>query len=293
MTEKELRGHLVETAIKWLGCKEENGTHKKIIDVYNAKKPLARGYKVKYTDAWCATFVSAVVIRAGLTDIIPLECGCEHYINLLKKMGIWQEKDSYTPEIGDIIFYDWQDNGIGDNTGYSDHVGIVVEVSGSNIKVIEGNLNNKVGYRNIKVDAVTIRGYGTPNYSSKATTEKTTSPAEPEYKVGDTVMFAGNLHYTSAFSGGVAKGCKGGLAKITYIVADCPHPYHLQAVVGKGSTVYGWVNKTDITKIRIVKRGDTLSAIAKQYNTTVNKLVSLNGIQNKNLISIGQIIKLP
>jgi len=40
-----------------------------------------------------------------------------------------------------------------------------------------------------------------------------------------------------------------------------------------------------------VKKGDTLSAIAKKYGTTVDKLVKLNGIKNKNLISIGQILR--
>lgn len=40
-----------------------------------------------------------------------------------------------------------------------------------------------------------------------------------------------------------------------------------------------------------VKKGDTLSAIAKKYKTTVNKLVKLNNIKNKNLIYPGQKIR--
>ena len=40
-----------------------------------------------------------------------------------------------------------------------------------------------------------------------------------------------------------------------------------------------------------VKRGDTLTAIAKRYGTTVDKLVSLNKIKNKNLIEVGQILR--
>ena len=38
----------------------------------------------------------------------------------------------------------------------------------------------------------------------------------------------------------------------------------------------------------IVKSGDTLSEIAKKYNTTVNKIASDNGITNTNLIYVGQ-----
>ena len=38
----------------------------------------------------------------------------------------------------------------------------------------------------------------------------------------------------------------------------------------------------------IVKYGDTLWAISRRFNTTVDKLVSLNNIANKNLIHVGQ-----
>ncbi|MFC4736068.1 LysM peptidoglycan-binding domain-containing protein [Bacillus daqingensis] len=42
-----------------------------------------------------------------------------------------------------------------------------------------------------------------------------------------------------------------------------------------------------------VKSGDTLYAIAVKNNTTVQKLTSLNGISNPNLIRVGQVLKLP
>lgn len=307
MTVKQLREKVVSIAVGWLGCKESDGTHKKIIDVYNAHKPLARGYAVKYTDAWCSTFASAVAIKAGLTDIIPTECGCENHIALFKKLGAWVEDDAYTPSAGDYIFYDWQDNGVGDNKGYADHVGIVVSVSGNTMKIIEGNINDAVGYRNVKINAKGIRGYGVPKYASKATEEaKPVTPSSPttkavEYAVGDLVQFTGCLHYTSSYKGGVARGCKAGVAKVTAIAKGNPHPYHLVAVAGKGSTVYGWVNTGDIAgkatstkaKTHTVVKGDTLSKIAKQYGTTVDTLVKLNGIKDKNIIHVGQIIKLP
>lgn len=306
MTEKQLREKIVSIATGWLGCKKADGSHKQIIDVYNAHKPLARNYKVKYTDAWCSTFASAVAIKAGLTDIIPTECGCEKHIELFKKLNSWVEDDAYTPNIGDYIFYDWDDNGVGDCTGAADHVGIVVSVSGKSLKIIEGNMSNAVGYRNIQVNARYIRGYGVPKYATKATEGtniEETAPAssEPstgatELKIGDQVMFTGCLHYTSSYGNATAKACKAGIAKITQISAKNPHPYHLIAVAGKGATVYGWVNAADVqavSKVYTVKRGDTLSKIAKEYGTTVAKLVELNGIKNANLISVGQLIKLP
>lgn len=159
----------------WIGKNEADGTHKSIIDVYNAHKPLARGYAVKYTDAWCATFVSAVAIKCGVTDIIPTECGCGQMITLFKNLGEWNESDSRTPKPGDIIFYDWDDTGTGDNTGWPDHVGIVESVSGGNITVIEGNKNNAVARRTIAVNGRYIRGYGVPKYEAETAGNTTAS----------------------------------------------------------------------------------------------------------------------
>lgn len=159
---------VVEQAKKWIGCKESNGSHKKIIDVYNSHKPLARSYKLKYTDHWCAGFVSAVAIKVGYTDIIPTEVGCGKMIELCKKKGIWHENENYKPSAGDIIFYDWDDSGVGNNKGTPDHVGIVEKVSGSTITVIEGNYSNAVKRRTLKVNGRYIRGYALPKYDVEA-----------------------------------------------------------------------------------------------------------------------------
>lgn len=170
MTEKELRQKVVDKAVSYLGCKGSNGSHRKIIDLYNSHKPLARGYAVKYTDAWCSTFASAVAIACGLTDIIPTECGCGHHIERFKKLGSWVENDAYVPSPGDYIFYDWQDGSnyaATDNTGSADHVGIVVSCDGKTIRVIEGNMSDAVGYRKLAVNGRYIRGFGVPNYASK------------------------------------------------------------------------------------------------------------------------------
>lgn len=185
MTERQ---KLVNTAKSYIGCKESDGTHKKIIDIYNAHKPLPRGYAMTYTAPWCATFVSAMAIKCGMTDIIPKECSCSKMIELSKKLGSWQENDAHVPLPGDIIFYDWDDSGRGDNTGSSDHVGIVEKVSGSTITVIEGNYSNAVKRRTLTVNGKYIRGYHIPKYkesgnSSSGTTTGTTSQKKTELKV--------------------------------------------------------------------------------------------------------------
>ena len=162
---------VVEQAKAWLGLKESDGSHKQIIDIYNSQKPLPVGYAVKYNDAWCATFVSAVAVKLGYTDIIPCECSCPRMITLFQNKGIWVEDENRTPNPGDIIFYDWQDNGVGDNKGSSDHVGIVEKVSDGYITVIEGNYSDSVKRRTLAVNGRYIRGYGVPKYDPESASE--------------------------------------------------------------------------------------------------------------------------
>lgn len=251
MTENELRAKVVAQARSWLGCKESNGSHKKIIDLYNSHKPLARGYPVKYTDAWCSTFASAVAIACGLTDIIPTECGCEKHIQLFKKFGSWEENDAYVPKPADYIFYDWDDNGVGECTGAADHIGIVETVNGNSMTIIEGNMSNAVGRRNLKVNARYIRGYGIPNYARKATsTGPVVPPSVPamaaDISVGDVLQFTGSKHYTNAnaINGSAANP---GKAKVTAISANSKHPYHV-IHTDSTSNVYGWVDAADVSK---------------------------------------------
>ena len=172
MTELQLRNKIVDTAAAWLGCKESDKSHRKIIDVYNAHKPRARGYKVAYTDAWCATFVSAVAISCKLTDIMPTECSCSKMIALYKALGRWEENDGHVPNVGDVVMYDWQDDGKGDNKGAPDHVGIVTCVENGRIRVLEGNYKDAVAYRDLEIGGKYIRGYCLPDYASKADGEK-------------------------------------------------------------------------------------------------------------------------
>jgi len=168
MTENELRARVCALADRWVGKKESNGTHREIIDIYNSIVPLPRGYRMTDSDPWCATFVSAVGQALGLTNVIFPECGCGPMIELYKKAGRWMEDDGYLPSPGDVIFYDWQDSGQGDNRGAPDHVGLVLEVAGDLITVIEGNCGNQVATRTLFRDNRYIRGYGLPDYAAAA-----------------------------------------------------------------------------------------------------------------------------
>ena len=158
---------ILKVAKSWLGKNEVDGSHKYIIDIYNAHKPLARNYTVQYDDEWCATTISALSIYCGYTDIIPTECGCQRMIELFNKKGCWIENENRVPNPGDIIFYDWGDSGKGDNKGWADHVGIVEKVANNTITTIEGNLNRAVSRNKIAVNSRYIRGYAVPKYDKE------------------------------------------------------------------------------------------------------------------------------
>lgn len=168
MTETELRQKVVDTASAWLGTQEGSSRHAEMLNIYNAQRPLPRGTRMLASWPWCAAFVSTVSLQCGLRDIMPTECGCPGMIRLYQEIGRWVEDDAYVPSPGDVIFYDWQDSGVGDNVGQSDHVGIVVACTDGMMTIIEGNCDNAVKLRQIAVNARYIRGFGCPDYASKA-----------------------------------------------------------------------------------------------------------------------------
>lgn len=83
-----------------------------------------------------------------------------------------------------------------------------------------------------------------PKGTASTTTVTPWTPA-----VGDIVIYNKTTHYANA---NASKGvtCKGGKAKITqiYQLGKSKHPYHLIAVSGGGSNVYGWVDAGTFTK---------------------------------------------
>ena len=152
------RSAVVSTAVAWLGCKESNKSNKPIVDLYNSNM----GTKFSYTTPWCAIFVSAVAIKSGTTSIIVRGSYCPSVINVYKNSKVSNYKygagSSYVPKAGDVIFFDWNRNGV------PDHTGLVASVSGKTVKTIEGNYSDAVGYRTFSVGYKYVQGYGLPNY---------------------------------------------------------------------------------------------------------------------------------
>lgn len=183
MTENELRQKVVSTALAWLGTRENTAKHQEMLAIYNSQRPLPRGTRMLASWPWCAAFVSTVSLQLGLRDIMPTECGCPGMVRLYQELGRWVEDDAYIPSPADVVFYDWQDSATNyattDNVGHPDHVGIVLDCDGNNMTIIEGNNANAVNKRVLAVNARFIRGFGIPDFASKADGTEPTPEPEP------------------------------------------------------------------------------------------------------------------
>lgn len=236
------REQIVAQMQAWVGLKESNGGHKKIIDIYNSHKPRARGYKLKYTDAWCAGGLSAAYIKCGATDIFPLEVGCGKMRDKAKKMGIWEEKDDYEPLPGDVIVYNWKAKKTGDTKTGASHVGLVEICKDGKIKTIECNYSNSVKRRPIKVNDYRIRGFITPKYDESIEVEpvpnvKPTPAPAVAIKKGDTVKLkAGAKQYNGK---GLASFVYKRKHKVKEVTGD-------RAVITYGGIVVAAVNCNDL-----------------------------------------------
>jgi peptidoglycan hydrolase-like protein with peptidoglycan-binding domain len=290
---------------------------------YNGKK---QGY------AWCDQFFDWCHIQAwGASMAMKVLCqptksdgaGCVYSANYYKAANRWFT----TPQAGDQAFFFV--------SGSINHTGMVVDVSGNKVSIVEGNYSDSVVRNTYTIGDSKIAGYGRPKFellsdtsavsSTAAQTTQTTktviekgdtgdtvkelqekleklgysvggvdgefglltyaavvrfqranaldvdgivgtqtmtaidnaianlgasTSAASDFAVGDTVDFVGNMHYIGALSD-KGSACKGGKAKVTgiYKTSNAKHPYHLIAISGSGSTVYGWVNASDIEKV--------------------------------------------
>lgn len=169
MTEMELRQKVADIINGWVGATKGSAKHLEILEIYNGHKPLARGYPMKVSDAYCAATVSAAYIKAGIAEYTGTECGVEKYTLVAKKLGIWVEADNHNPKLGDACVYDWDDTGKGDCTGSGDHIGIVTQPGAASFVVTEGNMSGgKVGKRTMAVNGRYIRGFITPDFAAIA-----------------------------------------------------------------------------------------------------------------------------
>ena len=131
----------------------------------------ARGY-TRYGDwfgcpygDWCAMFASFCIHYADVEGM-PLDMSCPSWIEELRALNLYRPARSgdpqqqYIPVAGDLVFYDWEQDGI------SDHVGLVVEVTpateeeAAKLITLEGNVEDRVQYMSYALDNPVILGFG-------------------------------------------------------------------------------------------------------------------------------------
>ncbi|MBQ5991558.1 MAG: CHAP domain-containing protein, partial [Clostridia bacterium] len=129
---------LIEVAKTQLGYQESEKNY--IVTEDGQKKGYTRygawaGKATVYAD-WCAGFVAFCAYYAKVE--IPTSFGCMLFAEKLQGAGLYRSADGYEPKAGDIIFFGEK------NGSVPNHTGIVVSVSDTQIRTIEGNHTNKV-----------------------------------------------------------------------------------------------------------------------------------------------------
>ena len=108
---------------------------------------------------WCACFASWCADQCGYLEsgIIPKFSLCSDGVDWFKGRGQWQDKN-YEPQAGDLIFFDWG------NDGSIDHVGIVEKCENGTVYTVEGNSGDACRQQSYPIGSSSIYGYGLPAY---------------------------------------------------------------------------------------------------------------------------------
>ena len=121
--------------------------------------PYWSWWGIDYRVEWCAIFVSWCADQCGYLDagVLPKMEGVRPYVDWFIERGQWQGRD-YEPSPGDIIFFDWESDGL------ADHVGIVEKVEDGLIYTVEGNTGDVCAERRYTLGVAPVYGFGLPLY---------------------------------------------------------------------------------------------------------------------------------
>lgn len=155
-----------------------------IIDADGSQKGYTRygrWYGSEYAD-WCAMYVSFCLHYAGVPEsAFPQEAGCGSWVRALQAHGLYRAPGEYTPQSGDLVFFDWQQN------GQPDHVGILEKADAGSLIVLEGNSRNSVRRNSYFAADGSICGYGSLNEAFKRyrQAQESEAPEIPETPAPD------------------------------------------------------------------------------------------------------------
>ena len=149
----ELAKKLVETASKEIGQKQDETGWTKYGQWWADKVGDQAFAKAKWSSmflAWCGN-------QIGLEDEKYGYYACSDYwVTWFKNNNAYHEVKDYTPLEGDMIFFDY------DQDGKSDHNGLVKGINGTKVVCIEGNVDGEVKECEYEMSDAQLKGYGTP-----------------------------------------------------------------------------------------------------------------------------------
>ena len=135
---------------KELGRNEAKGQDDKYILWYNA----ATGTKFATTVAWCAISASWANRRGGVDEKnYPNFSSCSASLKVFEKSRLVKNPKIYKPKAGDLIYFDWDQNGT------PEHVGMVFSYDGKYVETIEGNSSDAVRHKKYVANSKYISKY--------------------------------------------------------------------------------------------------------------------------------------
>ena len=137
----------------------------KVIELATAEigyieEPTNKTKYQKTAQPWCGAFVNFIFKKAevAIPNCVSTQAGALAF----KKIDKFQEAASATPEVGDLLFFDFPN----DNLDRISHIGIVVKDNGDGtVTCIEGNTSSDVkgNQRNGGEVCLKIRAYKVKN----------------------------------------------------------------------------------------------------------------------------------
>ena len=164
MRERQLRAKFCDTALEYIGCCENDGSHTEIIEKYNSFRPLPDGRELNRWGNWNAAFIAVVAADCGLEKIIAPQSNAEEMIKFFEAAGRCEPSGS-RPDIGDIVVFTRGADGV------CERLGIIYAQDGGSITVIEGDKDGAVDFLVLDIESEDIIKYCCPDYRTAAKLE--------------------------------------------------------------------------------------------------------------------------
>ena len=274
---------IINTAKNQIGTCEPDGDDK-YIKVYNE----ATGSTFGMTVAWCAIFVTWVMIVCGIAKEVVLRfASCTAGMKWFIKQGRWKNAKAYggtyTPVPGILIFFCK-----GHKLTDPSHVGIVTKVTSTYVYTVEGNTSDAVHERKYLLNDPYIIGYGVPSYADNVKADikdNDTGYQTIEVKKGDTLW-----EIAARYLGDGSRYRE--IMSLNSLTSATIHPGLVLSIPGTNASANEAAKKI---KTYTVKKGDTLWDIAAKYLKNGSRYVEIMSLSKitGTTIHVGQVLTLP